>query len=122
MTRSALAAAARRFGILLGAIAAATAAVSLVLGLAAGAGVNRSISLGFYVVGSFLLIAGFFVGNRGPARLRGEEHGGLLGPRRLRWASLEERTSALNESALLVAIGFVLLVVGLLVDDRARVF
>ena len=27
---------------------------------------HRSISVGFYVVGSFLLVAGFFVGNRGP--------------------------------------------------------
>ena len=33
---------------------------------------------------------------------------------------LEERTTTLNESALLISIGFVLLVVGLLVDDRAR--
>jgi hypothetical protein len=117
-----LAAAARRFAIVLGVISAGTALISYLLGLAAGSTADRSISLGFYVVGSFLLVAGFFVGNRGPARLRGEEHGGLLGPRRLRWASLEERTSTLNESALLIAIGFVLLVVGLLVDDRSRVF
>jgi hypothetical protein len=117
-----LAAAARRFAIVLGVISAGTALISYLLGLAVGSTADRSISLGFYVVGSFLLIAGFFVGNRGPARLRGEEHGGLLGPRRLRWASLEERTSALNESALLIAIGFVLLVFGLLVDDRARAF
>jgi hypothetical protein len=119
MTRSALAAAARRFGILLGAIAACTAVLSLLLGLAAGAGVDRSISLGFYLVGSFLLVAGFFIGNRGPARFKGDEHGGLLGPRRLRWASLEERTTTLNESALFVSIGFALLVVGMLVDGRA---
>ena len=104
------AAAARRFAVVLGAIAAGTALISYLLGLATGSG----------VVGSFLLVAGFFVGNRGPARLTGEEHAGLLGPRRLRWASLEERTTTLNESALLISIGFVLLVVGLLVDDRAR--
>jgi len=117
-----LAAAARRFAVVLGAIAVGTALISYLLGLAAGSAVHRSISLGFYVVGSFLLIAGFFIGNRGPARLEGEEHSGLLGPRRLRWASPEERTSTLNESALLITIGFVLLVVGLLVDDRSRVF
>ena len=115
-----LAAAARRFAVLLAAIAAGTALVSYLLGLAAGSGVHRSISLGFYVVGSFLLVAGFFIGNRGPARFKGEEHGGFFGPRRLRWASLEERSSTLNESALFVGIGFALLVVGMLVDDRAR--
>jgi hypothetical protein len=114
-----LRAAGRRFAILLGAIAAGTAALSLLLGLAAGAAVGRSVSLGFYLVGSFLLVAGFFIGNRGPARFEGEEHGGLLGPRRLRWASLEERTTTLNESALFVSIGFALLVAGMLVDSRA---
>jgi hypothetical protein len=81
--------------------------------------VRRSISLGFYIVGSFLLVAGFFIGNRGPARLKGEEHAGLLGPRRVRWASPEERAATINESALLITIGFVLLVVGFFVDDRA---
>ncbi len=104
---------------MLAVIAAGTALISYLLGLAAGSTADRSISLGFYIVGSFLLVAGFFIGNRGPARFKGEEHGGLFGPRRLRWASLDERTSALNESAVLVSIGFVLLVVGMLVDDRA---
>jgi hypothetical protein len=117
-----LAAAARRFAVVLGAISAGTVLVSYLLGLAVGSTASRSISLGFYVVGSFLLVAGFFIGNRGPARLKGEEHSGLLGPRRLRWASPEERMSSMNESALLITIGFVLLVAGLLVDDRARVF
>jgi hypothetical protein len=117
-----LAAAARRFAVVLVAISAGTALISYLLGLATGSTANRSISLGFYVVGSFLLVAGFFVGNRGPARFMGEEHAGFFGPRRLRWASLEERTTTLNESALLVSIGFVLLVVGLLVDDRAAMF
>jgi hypothetical protein len=117
-----LAAGARRFAVLLVGIAGATALGSLAIGLLAGAATPRALSLGFYLVGSLLLVAGFFVGNRGPARLKGEEHAGLLGPRRLRWASPEERTTTLNESALLISIGFVLLVVGLLVDDRARVF
>ena len=97
-----------------------TAAGSLVLGLAAGAGVDRSISLGFYVVGSFLLVAGFFLGNRGPARMQDEGHG-LLGPRRLRWATLEERTGALNDSAVFVSIGFLLILIGLVVDQRSSV-
>jgi hypothetical protein len=118
--RQDLTAAARRYFTLLAGIAAVTTVVSLLLGLAAGSGLNRSISLGFYIVGSFVLIAGFFIGNRGPARLEGEEHGGLLGPRRLRWATREERVLTLNESAIFVSIGFLLLVVGALVDQRVR--
>ena len=113
--------AARRFALLLGAIAAGTVLVSYVLGLAAGSTVRRSISLGFYVVGSFLLVVGFFIGNRGPARSKGEEHGGILGPRLLRWASAEERVTTINESAVFITVGFVLIVIGLLVDDRASV-
>jgi hypothetical protein len=113
-------AAARRYLTLLAGIAAATAVVSLALGAATGAGINRSISLGFYVIGSFVLVAGFFIGNRGPARLQGEEHGGLLGPRRVRWATREERVVTLNESAIFVSIGFLLLLIGVLVDDRVR--
>jgi hypothetical protein len=115
-----LRAAARRYLTLLAGIAAATAVVSLALGAATGAGINRSISLGFYVIGSFVLVAGFFIGNRGPARLQGEEHGGLLGPRRVRWATREERVVTLNESAIFVSIGFLLLLIGVLVDDRVR--
>ena len=60
--------AARRFGLLLGGTAGGTAVFALLIGLALGAGVSRSISIGFYLVGSFLLILGFFAGNRGPAR------------------------------------------------------
>jgi hypothetical protein len=115
-----LRAAARRYLTLLVGIAAATAVGSLALGAAIGAGLNRSISLGFYVIGSFILVAGFFIGSRGPARLEGEEHGGLLGPRRVRWATREERVLTLNESAIFVSIGFLLLLIGVLVDDRVR--
>ena len=115
-----LLAAARRFFTLLAGIAAATAALSALLGLAVGAGINRSISLGFYLVGSLMLVAGFFIGNRGPARLQGEEHGGFLGPRRVRWATREERVVTLNESAVFVSLGFLLIVIGLLVDSRVK--
>jgi hypothetical protein len=113
-------AAARRYLTLLAGTAAVTAIASLAIGAAIGAGINRSISLGFYVIGSFVLVGGFFIGNRGPARLEGEEHGGLLGPRRVRWATREERVLTLNESAIFVSIGFLLLLIGVLVDDRVR--
>lgn len=111
--------AARRFLILLGSIAGGTAIVSLVLGLALGSSVDRSVSVGLYLVGSFLLIAGFFIGNRGPARLK-DETAAPLGLRRVRWATREERVLALNDSAIFVSIGFALIVLGLLVDSRMR--
>jgi hypothetical protein len=117
-----LAAAARRFFTLLAGVAGVTALASLVLGLAAGASVDRSISLGFYLVGSFLMVVGFFLGNRGPARLKSEEGEGPLGHRRVRWATLEERTGALNESAVFVSIGFALILLGLLIDQRSSLF
>jgi len=111
--------AARRFLILLASIAGGTAVFSLVLGLALGSSVDRSVSLGLYLVGSFLLIAGFFIGNRGPARLT-DDAAAPLGPRRVRWATREERILTLNDSAIFVSVGFALIVLGLLVDSRMR--
>jgi hypothetical protein len=117
---SLLAAGARRFVVLLLVIAGVTAAASFVLGLAAGVSTSRAVSLGFYLVGSFLTVAGFFLGNRGPARLTSDPQEGLDVGRRVRWASRDERVTALNESAIFVAIGVVLLVLGVLVDARVR--
>jgi len=51
----------RRFAAALALVATLTATVSLLGGLALGSTVSRSVSVGFYVVGSFLLVAGFFV-------------------------------------------------------------
>src|SRR5262245_53299816 len=116
------AAGARRYGGLLLGIAAVTAVASLVLGLAAGASASRAISLGLYLVGSFLLIAGFFLGNRGPARLESGAKEGIDVGRRVRWASRDERIVALNESAIFVTIGLVLIVLGLVVDSRVNLF
>jgi hypothetical protein len=122
-----LLAAARRFVLLLGLAAGVTAAVSLLIGLLAGASVGRSVSVGFYLVGSFLLVSGFFVGNRGPARLKGDEtDGGAvsgmfgigIGGRRLRWATLEERDESMSNSAVFVTLGFALILLGVVADSR----
>jgi hypothetical protein len=115
-----LGAAARRFGVLLAGAAGLTAVVSAVVGLLFGAGLDRSISVGFYLVGCFLLVGGFFIGNRGPARPKGEAGPSLFGPRFMRWATPDEREETLNTSAVFVAIGFVLLLLGVLVDSRVR--
>ena len=114
-------AAARRFLLLLAGIAGTTAVLSLVGGLAGGASLGRALAIGFYLVGSFLLIAGFFIGNRGPVRPKGTGPM-LLGSRIMRWATPLEREETLNESALFVALGFALILIGVAVDTRTALF
>jgi hypothetical protein len=96
-----------------------TAAVAALLALLIGAPVSRAVSLGFYGVGSFLVVIGFFIGNRGPIRARGDETA-LLGmfPMRRRWADADEHAGTINDSALFVSLGFVLIVIGIAVDTR----
>src|SRR5437764_10960174 len=81
----------RRLLVLLVAVAGVTALGALALGLLSGASVSRSLSIGFYLVGSFWLVAGFFVGNRGPVRLTSDLGAPLFGSRFVRWATPEER-------------------------------
>jgi hypothetical protein len=116
-----MAAAARRFGIILAALAGGTAALALLLGLAFGSSVSRSLSLGWYIVGSVLLISGFFVGNRGPSRPEGEGWTAFSLQRWLRWATPEEQRESLSLSAVLVLLGFVLIALGVLVDTRYKI-
>jgi hypothetical protein len=119
--RSVLLAAAKRFVLLLAGVAAGTAVLSLGLGLLLGSSVSRSISVGFYVVGSFLLISGFFVGNRGPVRVKGDPGVALFGffrNRRLRWATGQEQIESLSLSVVFVALGVALIVLGVVTDTR----
>jgi hypothetical protein len=118
-------AALRRFLLVLLVVAGGTAIVSLALGLLLGAGVSRSVSLGFYGVGSFVLIMGFFVGNRGPARVKGDSGGGLFGfarNRTIRWASGDEQSESLNLSFVFVAVGVFLILLGVVTDTRYALF
>lgn len=126
-----LLAAARRFGLLLVLAAAVTTALALPAALVFDADVRRAISVGFYLVGSFLLVSGFFVGNRGPARPKGEEttagatagmFGIGVGARGIRWATPDERDEAISSSAVFVALGFILILVGTLTDNRVQLF
>ncbi len=114
-----MAAAARRFAILITVLVAGTAVLASFFGLLFGASISRSVSLGWYIVGSTLLILGFFVGNRGPARHKGE------GPitafsltRWVRWATPDEQRESLSLSAVFIILGFVIIVLGVLVDSR----
>lgn len=118
----------RRFAILLVIIAVGTAVVSMLFGLLLSASLSRSITIGFYLVGCFLLIAGFFFGNRGPARPRGAEDAAAgdiffrLGTRRLRWATREEQDESIATSAVYLPIGFLLILLGVATDSQHALF
>jgi len=117
----------RRFAGLLLVLAAGTVACSVAIGLAAGASIGRSLSIGFYLVGSFLLVSGFFVGNRGPVRPKGDDPGvPFFGPvmrhRMLRWATPEEREESLSISVVFVALGVVLILFGVVADTRYKLY
>lgn len=115
-----MAAAARRFGIIAGAVAGGTAVLALLFGLAFGSTVSRSLSLGWYSVGSVLLISGFFVGNRGPARPEGEGWSAFSLHRWVRWATPDEQRESLSLSAVLVVLGLLLIALGVLADTRYK--
>ena len=117
--------AARRFALLLAGTAGGTAVLSLMLGLALGSSVSRSLSVGFYIVGAFLLIFGFFVGNRGPVRVKGDPGFGMFGffrNRQLRWATGSEQFESLSLSVVFVALGVVLIILGIVADTRYSLF
>jgi hypothetical protein len=111
-------AALRRLGTIFAVLAVGTAVVSLVAGLVFGSSVGRALSLGWYIVGSLLLIGGFFVGNRGPARPQGEGWSAFSLKRWVRWAEPAEQHESISLSALLVVLGFVLITLGALADPR----
>jgi hypothetical protein len=120
-------AALRRLGVLVLLGAGLTAVFSLLLGLILGASVERSLTLGFYLVGCFLMLVGFFAGNRGPARVKSEAPGAAVFPftfsgRRLRWATPGEQQETINNSAVFVTLGLILVVIGLLIDPRHSLF
>lgn len=114
----------RRFALLVCAIGGGTLVLSILAGLLLNASLSRTIALGFYLVGCFVLLAGFFFGNRGPVRSRGGSPVGPLlpGSRRLGWATREEQGEAINLSAVFVAIGIVLIFLGVVSDNRHTLF
>jgi len=106
---------------------AATAVLSLLVGAILGARIERSLALGFYLIGCFVILAGFFLGNRGPVRAKGDSDavGGVFaffGTRRIRWASLGEQNESINSSAVFVTLGFILIAVGFGFDAKHSLF
>jgi uncharacterized membrane protein HdeD (DUF308 family) len=114
--RAVLVAGIRRFLVVLGVAVVGVGLVSLVIGILLHAHLVRSIALGYYLSGALLLIAGFFVGNRGPVRAHRNEPIPLLGARFVRWATFEELQETINSSAVYVTLGFALILVGLVAD------
>jgi len=114
----------RRIAVIVLSTAGLTAVGGFLIGLLIGASAERSISVGFYLVGCFFLVSGFFVGNRGPARVKSESAGPSMLPvpgfatRRLRWASLDEQQDTISHSALFIGLGAILVVIGTLVDTH----
>src|SRR5689334_2586988 len=117
----------RLFLLIFGAVAV-TALGSLLIGELLGTPLGRALTVGFYLGGCFLMVAGFFVGNRGPARVKSEEGsrptpmGMFGGNRNLRWATLGEQNETINNSAVFIAIGLILVAIGILCDSRHAFF
>ena len=104
-----------------------TAMLSIPVGLMLGASAERSLTIGFYLGGCFLMVVGFFAGNRGPARVKSESPGRAVLPftfsgRRLRWATQGEQNETINNSAIFVTLGLILVVIGLLIDPNHTLF
>jgi hypothetical protein len=66
------------------------------------------------------MLAGFALGNRGPVSAKGIGAVPLFGARMVRWATQDEREEAINESAIFVALGFALLVLGAVADPHQK--
>ena len=124
-------AAARRILLLFGLATIAIAAVSALIGLAFGASAARSAATGLYLVGCFLIVLGVFAGVRGPLRPAGEPEdvepmGALLGvgifSKGMRHATSDEREDARSTTWLFLALGLVMVVVGIALDPRTSLF
>jgi hypothetical protein len=120
--------AARRIAGIVAAIVGVTLLGAVIASLALDIGLERAISTGLYLVGSFFLVLGFFAGVRGPVRPRSteEERGdsgqvfgvGIAG-RGARTATSEERKDARGTSWLFIFLGAALILAGIIVDSRA---
>jgi hypothetical protein len=114
----------RRFTLLFVGIGATTVVLSLAFGALAHAGLQRSIAVGLYLIGSLVLVFGFFVGNRGPLRRdRDDDEKLSIIPRGTpRKATPEERRESINLSFLFIVIGFGLIILGALSDSAHKLF
>jgi hypothetical protein len=116
-----IAAGLRRFAQLSVGAAILVVAISLVMGLGFGHPLLRSITLGFYLSGSVLVILGFFHAHRGPLRPKSDSAiDDPFGRGPVRQATLEEREEAINASALFVTLGMLLFLIAIVLDSIAH--
>jgi hypothetical protein len=117
-------AAIRRLTLLILGCSVATVVLSTLFGTLLGAPLDRAISLGFYGLGCFLMVSGFFIGNRGPARVKSESPGSTMlpipgmGSRALRWATPEEQNETFSNSGVFIVLGLILILIGVVVDSH----
>jgi hypothetical protein len=116
--------AARRLALIFGAVLGTTVVVSLLLGLASGKSLGRSVAIGLYVAGAVALLGCFVMGARGPLRGTGSEgeNAPILGARRMRRATSDERSEASRTAILLFVLGLVLVVIGSVIDPAHKTF
>ena len=107
---------------LLGSACILVVVIAVPVGLLTSGGFNRSLSLGFYLLGSFLVVIGFVGGSRGPLRSASEGGGSWRRGRRLRRATFEEQMESISGAAVTIVIGLTLLVLGVAIDSRYRLF
>lgn len=114
----------RRLALIAAALLSVTIVVSLVLGLAAGASAQRSISEGLYILGAVLLVGCFIFGVRGPIRGMSEtgEAAPVVGARRIRTATRDERSEAAKVAILLFVLGLLVIVIGSTIDPTRGPF
>jgi hypothetical protein len=112
----------RRISLMILVVGGGTLVVSAILALLAGASVRRTVAVAFYLVGSVLLIAGFFVGNRGVLRAESSDtdRPGFfgIGRGRVRSATQTEQRESARVSALVIGLGVALLILGTLADNE----
>lgn len=121
-------AALRRLLVLLAGTALGVGLLAALLGLAAGWSLGRAVSVAYYVVGAFLIVLGFFMGNRGPLRPRAtgeaEPIAGIFGMglalRGARQATVGERQDASATTGIFLGVGFWLILLGIAVDASVQ--
>jgi len=111
----------RRFGAIVAIGVAAGAIVGGILGLLLGLEIRRALAVGFYLCGVGLCGIALLLSMRPP--VRGEGAAGFIGLARwaggrVRWASREEQEDAINAPAVLLAVGVIVILCGVAVDNR----
>ncbi len=113
----------RRLALIVGGLTGATLVVSLLLGLAAGSRLSRAVSVGFYSLGSVLLLGTLLLGARGPLRpVWHDEHrrAGFLAPRGIRKATPDERRESTRTAVLLFGLGLGFIALGAVIDPNHK--